>query len=58
MQSVSLTSGSQEHVCPSHIALKAQGAAWLCAYKLHVYQLTTPQSKSLLTNQLVASNQL
>lgn len=54
MQSVSPTSGSQERVRPSQAALKAQGAVCLCAHKLHVYQLTTPQSKSLLTNQLMA----
>lgn len=47
-------SGSQECVRPSHAALKPQGAVCLCAHKLHVYQLTTPQSKSLLTNQLMA----
>lgn len=39
---------------PSHMGLQDQGAAQLCAHELHVYRLTTPQSKSLLTNQLMA----
>lgn len=41
-------------VCPSHVGLEDQGAAQLCAHELHVYRLTTPQSKSLPTNQLMA----
>lgn len=44
--------------CPSHMGLKDQGAAQLCAHQLHIYRLTTPQSKSLLTNQLMAWNRL